>query len=128
MYERRGMFEGRNGMDALNITLLFLTVILVAVGQRFRPVLIPAAVVFAVMAFRAFSKNFDRRSRENRWLMGLYRRLFLSIPLWRMRWRDRKTFRYYRCPGCGGTVRLPKGKGKLRITCPHCREVFFRKT
>ena len=128
MYERRGMFEGRCGMDALNITLLLLAAILAGIGRRWWPVLIPAGAAFAVLVFRAFSKNFSRRSRENAWLLSFYRRALLSVPQWQMRWRDRKYYRYFKCPACHGTVRLPRGKGKLRISCPHCREVFFRKT
>ncbi|MGX8796821.1 glutaredoxin family protein [Fusibacter sp. JL298sf-3] len=28
------------------------------------------------------------------------------------------------CPNCSRRVRLPKGKGKVRITCKHCQEAF----
>ena len=43
-------------------------------------------------------------------------------------WLDRKTHRYFRCPQCRATVRVPKGKGQIRITCPHCKHQFIKKT
>ena len=33
-----------------------------------------------------------------------------------------------KCPGCGNTLRVPKGKGKLYVTCPRCGERFIKKT
>ncbi|MBR3231854.1 MAG: hypothetical protein IKF75_04170, partial [Lachnospiraceae bacterium] len=39
-------------------------------------------------------------------------------------WKDRKTYRYFKCPGCGQEVRVPKGKGRIRITCPKCHQSF----
>ncbi len=33
-----------------------------------------------------------------------------------------------KCPKCGITTRVPKGKGKIRITCPKCGEIFQRKS
>lgn len=128
MYERPRLFGDRCGMDPLNITLLLLAAVLAAVGQRWRPVLIPAGAVFAVMVFRALSKNYEKRGRENRWMLERYRKLLTAVPRWQMRWRDRAWYKYFRCPECGELVRVPKGKGKLRITCPHCRAVFYKKT
>ena len=37
-------------------------------------------------------------------------------------------FLYYRCPQCGITTRIPKGKGKNKITCPKCGNTFIRKS
>ncbi len=31
---------------------------------------------------------------------------------------------YYYCPSCKQQVRVPAGKGKVRITCPRCNEKF----
>lgn len=32
------------------------------------------------------------------------------------------------CPSCGNKLRIPKGKGKIRITCPHCKQQFIQQT
>ena len=58
----------------------------------------------------------ERRERETRRFLQLWMRL-----------RDRNN-RYYRCPSCGQTARVPKHRGKLCIRCPKCGEKFIRKT
>ena len=42
--------------------------------------------------------------------------------------RDRKNYSYFSCPSCRTLVRVPKGKGNIRITCPKCGETFVRKS
>lgn len=78
--------------------------------------------------FRTFSKNITKRSMENyKFAMFMspvyswFKRLQRSI-------RDSKTHKYYKCPSCKATLRLPKGKGKILITCPKCRNEFTKKT
>ena len=41
--------------------------------------------------------------------------------------KDRE-HRYYACPKCRQPVRVPRGKGKIAITCPKCKERFIKKT
>ena len=41
--------------------------------------------------------------------------------------KDRE-HRYFDCPKCRQPVRVPRGKGKIMITCPKCKERFQRKT
>ena len=51
----------------------------------------------------------------------------ISLSLIFDRLKDRQ-HRYFACPKCRQTVRVPRGKGKISITCPKCREKFIRKT
>ena len=73
-----------------------------------------ALVFWAV--FRTFSRNTYKRYEENRKFRQFFDRL-----------KDRE-HRYYTCPKCHQSVRVPRGKGKIAITCPRCRERFVRKT
>lgn len=66
--------------------------------------------------FRCFSRNHYKRYQENR-------RFLLAMD----RMKD-KNNRYFDCPKCHQTVRVPRGKGKIAITCPKCREKFVKKT
>ena len=114
--------EGRYGPDKLNSFLLWTAVILMVIG-----LFIPNATVKLILMavyytlwgwsiFRMLSRNTYRRYRENR-------RFLLLID----RFKDRQ-HRYFDCPSCRQSVRVPRGKGKIAITCPKCREKFVRKT
>ena len=113
---------GRYGTDKLNSVILWTGVIFWAVS-----LFVPAGWVnflFWLLAyvcmgwalFRSFSRNTYKRYRENR--------RFLSL-LERVKDRDH---RYFDCPKCRQQVRVPKGQGKIAITCPKCREKFVKKT
>ena len=116
------LMDGRYGMDKLNSTLLWAGVIVV-----FLALLIPWAPLrlaltllsYGIMGytvFRCFSrKTFDRYQENRRFL----------ILLDRLKDRDH---RYYHCPSCHQLVRVPRGKGKICITCPKCNERFTKKT
>jgi len=129
MYFRRFM-EGRYGADQLSLALLVASVVL-SVVVRLIGIPYLAVIVYIPLGlclFRMLSKNIRRRSMEN------YKYLMLanSVRTWFGRMKRRiagsKTHRYFRCPGCKAELRLPKGKGKILITCPKCRHEFMRKT
>ncbi len=42
--------------------------------------------------------------------------------------QDKRYYKYFNCPNCNQKVRVPKGKGKIEITCPKCHTSFIRKT
>lgn len=64
---------------------------------------------------RALSRNTYKRYQENRKFLQFFTRL-----------KDRQN-RYFDCPKCRQLVRVPRGKGKIAITCPRCKEKFIRK-
>ena len=35
-------------------------------------------------------------------------------------WKERKTKAFLKCPTCGTMLSVPKGKGKIIVTCPKC--------
>lgn len=127
----RRFMRGRYGTDQLNMVLLVaavalsltnstLTVFLTkypVYGDVIAPIVsVVIGLLLACMLFRTFSRNIYRRQRENRRMLQLWNRL-----------RDRRN-RYFRCPKCKQTVRVPRGRGKLCIRCPKCGEKFIRKT
>ena len=118
----RRFMQGRYGNDKLNT--LILTVGLVAsLLQLFMPtatlkwVFMVISYVFLIWAMtRMLSRNTYQRYEENRKYLRFLDKL-----------KD-KEHRYYDCPRCRQTVRVPRGKGKISITCPKCKEKFIKKT
>jgi len=113
---------GRYGNDKLNIAILLvglvicvLELFIIAPLPRMLLTLLSYALV-GIVLFRCLSRNTYKRYQENR-------RFTLLLD----RFLDRQ-HRYYSCPKCRQTIRVPRGKGKISITCPKCREKFIKKT
>ena len=118
----RQFMAGRYGTDKLNTCILVLGVIVSIVAAILRNpwlTLVFATLSYVLMfwaIFRTFSRNTYKRYQENRKFLMLLDRI-----------KDRK-HRYYSCPRCRQPVRVPRGKGKIAITCPKCKEQFIKKT
>ena len=118
----RRFMMGRYGTDKLNIALLTVGLVVSLVCMFIKAPLvnliltvISYAFLFTVI-FRSLSRNTYKRYQENRKYLMLLERF-----------KD-KEHRYFDCPKCRQQVRVPRGKGKIAITCPKCREKFIRKT
>ena len=113
---------GRYGTDKLNIAILTVGVVVCFLGMFplfafIRLVFSTASWVLMFWAiFRMLSRNTYKRYRENRKYLQLMEQL-----------KDRQ-HRYFTCPRCRQPVRVPRGKGKIAITCPKCKEKFIKKT
>ena len=118
----RRFMTGRYGTDKLNSLLLGLGLAtcfinLFVWNDIARLILTAVSYGFMILAlYRCFSRNTYKRYRENRRFLMLLDRI-----------KDRQ-HKYYNCPRCRQPVRVPRGKGKIAITCPKCRERFVRKT
>lgn len=118
----RRFMMGRYGSDKLNMALL-LTAVVICLISAFVPIaavkLVAMGLYYALMIWaicRMFSRNTYKRYQENRKYLQFMERI-----------KDRQ-HRYYDCPRCRQQVRVPRGKGKISITCPKCKEKFIRKT
>lgn len=118
----RRFMAGRYGTDRLNMTILVAALVIVLI-YGFLPngtvkvllwALSYALMIWAI--FRSMSRNTYKRYEENRRFCAVFDRL-----------KDRD-HRYFQCPRCHQSVRVPRGKGKIAITCPKCSERFIRKS
>jgi len=117
----RRFMMGRYGTDKLNMAILCVGLVacILSMFIRVAPVTLALTVISYIFmgwaVFRSFSRNTYKRYQENRkYLMAL------------QKVKDRE-HRYYDCPRCRQQVRVPRGKGKIAITCPKCKEKFIRK-
>ena len=77
---------------------------------------------------RMFSRNTYKRRAENNAYLTIRYNLTRKLTGLKQRMQQKKYYRFYKCPRCGVTTRVPKGKGTIRITCPKCGEIFQRKS
>ena len=118
----RNFMMGRYGTDRLNMVILSVGLVASLLSVLLRaPVLdlILFILSYGMMfwaIFRTLSRNTYKRYQENRKFLQLVGRV-----------KDRE-HRYFDCPKCRQMVRVPRGKGKISITCPRCREKFVKKT
>lgn len=126
---------GRNGYDAFSMFLLAAALICMVLARVFARVpfvglvlelLYWAALIYCL--FRAFSRNIYKRQRENAWYMKKRQGVLLWFRSLKDRWQQRKDFKFFRCPSCHALLRVPRGKGKLLLTCRKCGNRFERKT
>ena len=124
---------GRYGADQFGRFLSAAALVLLIVNLFVRGVvgqilyfLVLAVLVYNI--FRMFSKNTAARYKENVAYLKVKNRVVGRYANLRRRIRESKTHRFYKCPTCKTTVRVPKGKGKIRITCPKCGASFVRKS
>ena len=118
-------FQGRYGAnDTLNKWLLgaFLMILVLALLLQSNLLNLLSVLVLAYAYFRIFSRNIEKRAAENRKFLEIK-----SSVLSFFRGGDR-THRVFSCPNCGQKVRVPRGHGKISITCPKCHTEFVKRS
>lgn len=132
----RIFMQGRYGSDQLNLALLIVSIVLSFfvpfIRVPFVGLISYIPLIFCI--YRMLSKNISKRYEENRKFMNFWHPIWQNIlrlknksskQLARLKDKDHK---YYTCPNCKKTLRVPKGRGKIRITCPKCHQEFSKRT
>ncbi|MBS7298924.1 MAG: hypothetical protein KIG65_07580 [Eubacteriales bacterium] len=114
---------GRYGFDKLGQALAIASAVLMILSGFLGSVCVALSYTLLILCiFRILSKNTVYRMNENRKYMELSNKVKAYLK------RDRKYYRYFKCPNCRKITKVPKHKGKIAITCPHCRYEFVKKT
>lgn len=120
---------GRNGSDDVarlcaNVALVLVVVDLFT-GTRWLSGIALCLIVYAL--YRAFSKDVAARARENEAFMSKLgpARPWVASPVATI--KDHRDYKYMKCPDCGQRCRVPRGKGKVRVTCRACHKKFEAK-
>lgn len=130
---KHGMYRfmyGRYGSDTLNTFVMFTALILAALNMIILDNGIVHIFVLLLLfwnIFRSYSKNIYIRRSENAKFLALVSPMRKRINLAKKKSSD-KEHRYFVCPSCKQNVRVPKGRGKIVITCPKCKNQFERKS
>lgn len=136
---------GRYGFDPLGRLLLTGGLVCLFVDFVFRYILGPYTwiprllgyLLLAYMLFRLLSRNLPARQGEARRFQFFLQRTSQSRGRLRQTWprlkngewwREHRQYKFVRCPYCSARLRLPRGKGKLVITCPRCQHKMAGKS
>ena len=128
------IFIGRQGMDELSKLLFWAGIISMMLGTLLmiwgglRSLFLTLGGLLLVLSFaRAFSRNLPQREAENLILLRRLERRKRERAARKDRWANRKQYKYFKCPGCGTWLRVPRGKGKIHINC-RCGYTLYRRT
>lgn len=126
----RNFMMGRYGSDKLNIVLLVSSIILTLISKfpRLGIITYISYIPLILCIFRMFSRNINKRIQENNKFLIYYK----PIEKWTINKfnmiKGLKTYKYFKCPNCKQTVRVPRGKGRVNVICPKCSTKFIKTT
>ncbi len=136
----RSFMYGRNGADHLSMALLWTGLICYLLGGIVGSIAV--SVIFPILGillniagfaaymfslFRVFSRNVDKRRAENRRYVTMMEKKKTQRRQAKVRFQNRKTYKYFKCPGCKAWLRLTRGKGVVTVTCSRCHTSFTQK-
>lgn len=129
-YSLMKFMAGRYGGDQFNIFILVLAFVLMLVNIFFIKEGLLSIIVWLLLIyylFRTYSKNIYQRRAENDRFLSLIQPAKKRFNLIKNNYQD-KSHKYFLCPSCKQMVRVPKGRGKITITCPKCKNKFDKKS
>lgn len=130
-YSLYRFMNGRYGSDQLNIALLILSILISLIGGiLFNRSIYVSLVVYGIsfiILYRGFSKKIYKRQQENLKFMRLIQPIKSKYKLIKLN-LTQKQFKHVQCPRCHRTLRVPRGRGKIEITCPHCHVAFDKRS
>ena len=130
MNQIRRFMYGRYGFDQLSRALIVMALVISLISSFSRSgyILLISYIPLFYAIFRTLSKNIAKRSQENMMYCQLAGRLKNRLSQLKLLALGTKTHKYYKCGKCRQTIRVPRGKGKISITCPKCRAEFVKRT
>lgn len=121
--------SGRYGYDQLGRFLWLVSLVLLLLGMFLNGFLYYLGLALLIWSyFRMLSRNIHKRYAENQKYLQLEGRVKKWFGKYRLRFDQRKTYRYFRCPRCHQELRVPRGRGRISINCPKCGTSFIKKS
>lgn len=114
---------GRNGSDDLCRSLTGVSFVIYIISVIADSGLLYYISLAGIMysLWRSLSRNIAARRQENQKFLGM-------VELSKLRFQNRKEYKYFKCKTCGRNVRIPRGKGKIEVTCPICKTKVIMRT
>lgn len=118
---------GRYGVDRLNRVLMTVSMVFLVLSF----LRVPFAYIFAVVIlfyayYRMFSRQIGKRAAENQWYLKKEMKLRGFFQKKKKEWAQRKEYHIYKCPSCKQKLRVPRGRGKIVVSCRKCGAEFVK--
>lgn len=151
----RQFMMGRYGADQLGRFIMWvgLGVFFLSAILRSSFLSTVSLLILTLCYVRMFSKNINKRYNENQKYLNIVSQLKnsfgnrkgysagsysnnvsygRSFKEWYTKWQNKrmqkKKYHIYTCPTCKQKIRIPRGKGKICITCPKCHAEFIKRS
>ena len=124
----RSFMIGRYGFDDFSKFLMGIALILCVLDLFVNSIFLSSwfFVLILYIYFRMFSRNCSKRYQENLKFLKFKNKIGAKLDSQKWIMKQRQTHHIYRCPTCGQKIRIPKGKGRMCITCPKCKTEFTK--
>lgn len=121
---------GRYGGDQLSIALIIANLLISILSRVFNSKVLGILnfVISILILYRIFSKNITKRYEENMKFLNKWNPIKNKVSKKIKEIKGLKHYKYYKCPNCKQKLRVPRGKGKVSITCPKCKTEMIKKT
>lgn len=126
MREKMSRFMmGRYGTDDLAKLSMVITLICIVISFFWQNLIFNFFIwgMLIWTYFRMLSRNTSKRYAENLQFLKIKDSL-----LGRNKTKKDPYYKIYLCPSCRQKIRVPRGKGKICITCPACKREFLKRT
>lgn len=122
--------QGRYGTDQLSRVMIGLGLIVFIISRFLSSSIIYtiAIVIIILSYFRMFSRNISKRYKENQWFLQYYNKVVYFFKRKKDMTKQSRNYHIYKCPSCKQRIRVPRGKGKIRIKCPKCSSEFIKRS
>lgn len=126
----RQFMVGRYGQDQLGKFILSLALVILIINLFVKNASLPtvALVLIIYSYYRILSRDVNARYKENRKFLDTVEPLKRKFSKSKNTYEKRKTYKYIKCPSCKFEMKVPRGKGKIRVTCKSCGNKFIIKS
>ncbi len=127
-YKLRQFMIGRYGMDNLSQFIGWVSFVFIVIGMFSKRAVFTyvTLVLIIILYYRTFSRNISKRYAENQKYLAYTSKARAFFSNKKRYLLELKTHHIYKCPSCAQKIRIPRGKGRIEITCPKCKTKFIK--